>query len=793
MLKSLRRMVFGDLRANRGQFFAVWLVVTLGTAFYGAMYPAGVNMLNSFYRTYDDLNYMDFQVQRESFSADEIAAAGQIPGVEHVEGRLVVESGWQADPAHTYLIALRLISVPDDRLPDVNRSEIEKGRAIQEADEVLVLTSFAEHHGIMPGDILTLTINGTQHDLRVAGLVFNPEYLVAGRGPTSPFPSPSTFGVAWMRYSQLAALAGQGSVINDLVIRLEGSAADDHTTQENAVRAALATLFTPDSGASIFSRIQTASGGVVDANINGNFPIMIFFSGVFLAGSTVITGILLARLVESERQRIGTMRALGVTRRELVVHYLTFGFIIGLTGGLVGSVLGYLNSFWVMDTYLNYIAGGSLPGFVNRPQLPFIALGFGIVLAGSTFAGAYPAWTLSGTPPGIALRPAAPKTPNAVSRAGLRFLPVPVRQAIRNLLRTPGRSLSTALGVMAGALMIFACFALWDTMAITFRDYFAINEYDLRADLDTLMPWDTLRTQGATLDGVESAQVALAGPVTILRDGSESFVTVMIALDGDDPFFDLRTIEGDAALSVNDAVWIGHNLQRVLDLHPGDVLTLSILEQFRTARIAGVVSNALGSPVFVPRTLAAQWVPGGTLPANMLLLRSAPGQAGAVRDAAAQLPGVVGVEITSEFKRDTDFYLEYFRMGTVIFGAFGYILTLALLFNTVNANLRERHDELAILRALGSTRYEIALTVTIELVIMVLIGVAVGMPLGRSMGFWLNHTYDTDFFGQVNTLLPRSYVIGILSLLAVVLLAELPGLRAVQRTDLGQISKSQSF
>ena len=53
MLKSLRRKIWGDLRVNRGQFFAVWLVVTLGTAFYGAMYPAGVNMLNSLYATYD--------------------------------------------------------------------------------------------------------------------------------------------------------------------------------------------------------------------------------------------------------------------------------------------------------------------------------------------------------------------------------------------------------------------------------------------------------------------------------------------------------------------------------------------------------------------------------------------------------------------------------------------------------------------------------------------------------------------------------------------------------------------
>ena len=46
MLKTLQRKTRNDLKLNWKQFFAVWLVVVLGTGFYGAMYPAGVNLLN---------------------------------------------------------------------------------------------------------------------------------------------------------------------------------------------------------------------------------------------------------------------------------------------------------------------------------------------------------------------------------------------------------------------------------------------------------------------------------------------------------------------------------------------------------------------------------------------------------------------------------------------------------------------------------------------------------------------------------------------------------------------------
>lgn len=791
MLKSLRRKIIGDLKANRGQFFAVWLVVTLGTTFYGAMYPAAINLVDSLYDTYDQLRYMDFQVALAEPAAPEaLDAVRAIPGVAYVEGRRIVEAGLQVDPDQKYLLGLRLISMPDTGEAEVNRSAITSGGAISGPREILLLRAFANKHGIRPGDTLRLVVEGQTVEVRVAGLVFNPEYLVAGRSPVSPFPTPTTFGVAWMRFSDLDALAGRTGMISDVAVRLVGKSDADKGNREPSVRAALADLF---PGAAIYTRIQTASGGVVDANINGNFPIMIFFSGLFLAGATVITGILLARLVESERRRIGTMRAMGVTRRELVIHYLSFGFLIGVSGGLVGSVLGYFNSFWFMYTWLDYVAGGTLPGFSNTPQIPFILLGFVIVVIGSTVSGAYPAWTQSATPPGIALRPATPRTPNALSRVTLGFLPMPARQAVRNLLRAPGRAVGTALGIMAGAMMLFSALALWDTMDINFDHYFASTAFDLRVDMNAFQPADALEREVQQIAGVEAAQAALVGPVTVTPRGGQPFDTAAVAVDEQNPFFDLATLEGERAFSRADGVWLGHNAQRVLGVHVGDPVTIQAFGQAHDVTVLGVVSQAVGSPVFVPRSLLAQWAPGGIFPANTVLLRAADGQASAVREAVIDLPGVQAVEVLDEFDGDLNHYLEYFRTNTLFFGSFGVILALALLFNTVNASLRERREELAVLRALGASGREIALTVTLEFLVMVALGALIGVPLGVVSGFYLNDAYQTDFFGQVNGVHMLSYGVGVVVLLLVVVLAEIPGLRAVQRADLGQVSKSQSF
>jgi hypothetical protein len=220
MLKTLNRKIIGDWKAHWKRFFAAWIVVTMGVAFYGAFYPAGKSLLTSIYVTYDQLAYMDFVVSVDQAPAEIVKQVREIEGVSAADGRIVVESGIQLDPAQSSLTNLRLISVPDKGAATVNRSDIPTGRGIQAADEILLLKRFADYHHIQPGDSVKLWINGAPHDFKVAGLAFNPEYLVAGRSREMPFPAPSAFGVAsagWRIRNRLvrAACPGAPRIGND--------------------------------------------------------------------------------------------------------------------------------------------------------------------------------------------------------------------------------------------------------------------------------------------------------------------------------------------------------------------------------------------------------------------------------------------------------------------------------------------------------------------------------------------------------------------------------------------------
>jgi len=328
-------------------------------------------------------------------------------------------------------------------------------------------------------------------------------------------------------------------------------------------------------------------------------------------------------------------------------------------------------------------------------------------------------------------------------------------------------------------------------------EYYATYNYDLRVDLQTspVPPiGDLVEGQIRAVPGIRDAQAALISPASASNAQGDTLDTIIvISVDETNPFLDFRTIAGATAFSRADGVWVGNNTARLLNVKPGDWLTLRAAIGQVEVEVLGVVSNIIGTPIFVPRSLMEQWLPGGVFRATSVFARVEDGQLDTARNALATVPGVVAVEVFDEFKGDLDTYMLFFRVGTLIFGGFGYVLTLAVLFNTVNASLRERQDELAVLRALGHSIREIAVIIILELLLMTLLGAIVGIPIGREAGYYLQRSYDSTAFNSLTNMTLSSYILGSASLLLIVLVSVIPGLRAVQKVDLGQVSKSQSI
>ena len=117
---------------------------------------------------------------------------------------------------------------------------------------------------------------------------------------------------------------------------------------------------------------------------------------------TIVIGIASALLLSTYRRQseIGIMRAMGATRRFVVLVFVIQGALIGLSGGLIGAGLGYISllPFPLPEA----TASGGLPVDVRQGAY---GLAIALTLVGAVLASIGPAFSASRVDPVTVIGP----------------------------------------------------------------------------------------------------------------------------------------------------------------------------------------------------------------------------------------------------------------------------------------------------------------------------------------------------------------------------------------------------
>lgn len=786
-MRKMNRKLMRDLRGSKGLFIAVTVIVFLAVAFFGAMFMASENLRDSYDYSYEQLRFADFTVKVAQDAEEAHADLKALSGVQAVTARINADFSLRIPGEEGTKVLARTISLPADRSVQstvVNDVQVESGAYFPKAGKyLLVEKNFADHHDLRAGQTVYLTVRGQETPFEISGVATSPEYIFPAKSRQEVLVSPEVWGVVFVPHKTAVDLLQKP--VNEFCFLVNQGADRSQVIAE--VEQALAPYQVMD----VVTREDQPSNAGLEMDLEQFATLGELFPLFFIIVGAMATYILLTRIVYNQRTQIGLMRAMGYSGRNVMVHYLGFALVIGLVGSLFGTGTGHVLAGAMTRFYAELI---NLPFVRVEPRWLALSGGFLLGLVPCIIAGLIPAWAASRIAPAEAMRAPAP----AAGRKLLieRLLPVFARMSsvwkipLRSIFRNRRRSLYTVIGVTFGISLILVSAGMIDSiqdlMNFMFHD---VQRYDARVEFADPQRMEVAE-QARQWEGVTRVEPLLEIPVR-LEHGTESYSTLAIALEEGSILRGLYSPSENRVDVSPKGVLLSEALQGTLDIRAGERLKIVSVAGTFEMPVLGFVKEPMGSFAYLSLDSVESKL-GGSPVMNSLMLAVSPDQVQSVRERAYQLQSVASVELTQETRNRVDDMMASAMAILWIMVLFGAALAMAIVFTTVTVNILERRREIATMRTLGESRRRIGMMVTIENLLLGLAALVPGMILGYLLALYFFSLFQGDMFTFDLVIFPRTYVIVVAIVMAVMLLSEVPSLRNLNRLDLAKVTKEQA-
>ncbi|MGL6201362.1 MAG: FtsX-like permease family protein [Lachnospiraceae bacterium] len=521
------------------------------------------------------------------------------------------------------------------------------------------------------------------------------------------------------------------------------------------------------------------------------------FPVVFLIVAILISLTTMTRMVEEERGLIGTYKALGFSNAAIYFKYLFYAFLACIMGGIVGDIGGFI----ILPKILIYILHSLYA--IPRIYLSFdVMYGVGGVLL---FLVSVVVSTAIACGKELSQMPAPlmqPKAPKAGTRIFLERLPLVWNRlrflnkvTARNLFRYKKRMFMTVLGIMGCTALILCGFAIRDSVTdLSSKQYDKTYLYDLMVVTDSEDNEDFIDYVSADANIDDYINLQIESIKLISEDGDSESVTLMVIPTGEsiEDYINIRNTDGEDIKELSsEGIYVTQNAAELLRLETGGTVTLqtTLLEE-QDVQVTGVVQNYLGNNAYITqelyKTLFGDYQPNGIL-ASLSLDADDQG------DYAESLleNDIVISSVSTEASR-TDFSSHFTLLNAVVYLLIILAAGLAfvVLFTLSNTNISERNRELATIKVLGFFDREVHSYVNKETIILTLIGILIGLPVGRFISGLLTAALKMPDLYFAVYVTASSYLISALIAFCFAVTVNLMTNRMLNRVDMVEALKS---
>lgn len=345
MKNPLCRRIPKELKDDFGKYIVIFLFMVITTGMVSGFLVAGESMKQTYNQSFDKYNVEDGHFALNSEATDDMKKAIEDEGVTLYDmpyydlDMSIKKSDDKTDntSADGERRTLRIFEVRHD----VNRMCTMKGSLPDRDDELAIDRMFAENNDIEIGD--ELEVGG--RDYKVCGYVALSDYSTMFQNNNDTMFDATIFGVAVVTGTEFDRLPENGREWS-YAWKYNDGMPDDEKKEKKLADDLLKTVYTQAmmNGITVdtfIPRYQNQAINFTGEDIGSDTEMMKWFEYIVIVILAFIFAVTISNTLTKEASVIGTLRASGYTKRELLIHYISLPVIVTFVASIVGNILGY--------------------------------------------------------------------------------------------------------------------------------------------------------------------------------------------------------------------------------------------------------------------------------------------------------------------------------------------------------------------------------------------------------------------------------------------------------------------
>ncbi len=757
-----------DIKQNKSQFLNIFIMVFLGVFVFAGIHSYMDGMRVSGEKFYENNNMADLWVTGENFSNEDLEKIKKIENIKDAERVLTLR---------TELLNYNDVALETNFIESNNicKMHVQEGEEFSKEKSGVWLDSYlAKNLNLKVGDEITFKYEKYEIKEKIIGLVNTPDHIYNVKDQTAIFPNHKDYGFIYLSINEFPdeiiydkirdKMVEENPYLKNVKITnemIEKSIKDfdvadyyvftnilvdvEDTNKleetkiniENEIDSALA-VTTRDANASYV----TLNSEIEEGNTYSSVFTLLF---LFIAMLSVITT--MNRFVKKQRVQIGTLKALGIKKRKITMHYVSYGFVISLVASALGLILGnhIIGSFF-MNMEMEYF---EIP--VNSTVLlPIVYELSMVVILLVTFVTYLSCRSILKESAVEALRVEIPKVKNTkfdlTTKGIFKKTSVSTKWNIRDIGRNKGRSLMAIVGVIGCTMLLVCAFGMLDTMNSYLEwEFDKLNDFEYRVSLSNEYTEKQLDNLEEKYGSATSATMGIEVEIDNKKESNSLVVNYA-------PDYLKYTNHNKQYINLtDDGIYLTEKLADKWNLKVGDEIKFHIFgdDDWYTCKIVGLNRDPQNQNLNITRKCYEKL--GLEYKADSLYTNEDLSN-------VKNLDGVNTIQSISNLKDGMNNMLKTVRTMVSLLVVVSGVLSAVIIYNLGILSFSEKQYQFATLKVLGFKSKQIKKIFVKQNLWLSIVGILIGLPFGSLMlkyifGSALGENYD--FIAKVNTL---SYV-----------------------------------